>query len=567
VSFEALLGEAIENCGNSRADRLRGLQERWRERRFTLLVVGEFKRGKSTLINALVGREVLPVGVVPVTAIATRVERGDRAAARVQFRDGRESDTAPSEISEYVTEAGNPENRKNVRTVSVQLPSAFLDDGVTLVDVPGLGSAHLQNTAEALAAIPEADAAIVLLSYDPPAGQADLDLITRVRGVAKKLFFVLSKADRLDAAERDEARSYTQELLERQGIEAGKIWEVSPRGALRGEPAGELAEFSRTLRSFLTREREEILRRSMASKAVSILSEEEALCEMEGRSLQLGAEELESRIRRFDEFLAGARRERDEWLGILRQRFEAIFREYRQRASDAADPVRRRLRGELEALAADRRLPVRNLREQARRIVTERVDEWARACLPGAVEQAQRAFALFAGEARAWTEARVLKIWSSAGEMLGFEPPRVVPPEVGVRFHADTLDLASLRLALEGAEEAVSALLPRAVAARRVVGSARVEADDRILRAISQAEDAFYRPLERAFRDLCAGTLRAEDEIETAIHDVLARCRAERARGSEIRRSRIDGLQARSRSVSFLRAELERCASAIEQTA
>jgi len=99
------------------ARQARELAERVAEGRFYLACVGQFKRGKSTLLNALVGRPLLPTGVVPVTSSVTVLRHGAETAARVWFQDGRSPFIPPEEIGAYVSESENPENRKGVRAV------------------------------------------------------------------------------------------------------------------------------------------------------------------------------------------------------------------------------------------------------------------------------------------------------------------------------------------------------------------------------------------------------------------------------------------------------------------
>lgn len=81
------------------------------EGRFYVACVGQFKRGKSTLINALIGQEVLPTGFIPVTAVPTIIRFGERSHARVRTRDGSWRDIPIPELKEYVTEERNPENK------------------------------------------------------------------------------------------------------------------------------------------------------------------------------------------------------------------------------------------------------------------------------------------------------------------------------------------------------------------------------------------------------------------------------------------------------------------------
>jgi hypothetical protein len=92
-------------------------------------VLGQFKRGKSTLLNAFLGAPVLPTGVTPVTAIPTFIKAGSKAATRITFKDGKESllTTIESEIPDvlerYISEVKNPHNRLNVECVEIEVPS------------------------------------------------------------------------------------------------------------------------------------------------------------------------------------------------------------------------------------------------------------------------------------------------------------------------------------------------------------------------------------------------------------------------------------------------------------
>ena len=142
------------------ADDGRALAARVSEGRFYLACIGQFKRGKSTLINALIGEPVLPVGFIPVTAVPTVIRFGAHPRARVQARDGSWQEIAVSDLNQYVSEEHNPENTKGVTGVEVFVPSALLSTGMCLVDTPGLGSVFTGNTAATQAFIPHIDAAL-----------------------------------------------------------------------------------------------------------------------------------------------------------------------------------------------------------------------------------------------------------------------------------------------------------------------------------------------------------------------------------------------------------------------
>lgn len=161
---------------------LDGLRQRHAEHRFQLAVLGQFKRGKSMLLNALLGADALPTGVIPVTAIPMFLQAAPTARLRVTFIACRieESDAdGPAALRQrltaYVTEGANPRNMLGIARVEVFLPSELLARGVVLIDTPGVGSTFHHNTAAADAVLPECDAALFVVSADPPITEVEVD--------------------------------------------------------------------------------------------------------------------------------------------------------------------------------------------------------------------------------------------------------------------------------------------------------------------------------------------------------------------------------------------------------
>jgi Dynamin family len=204
------------------------LADRLREGRFYVACIGQFKRGKSTLLNALVGDPVLPTGVVPVTTVPTILRYGEKRSARVRFHGGMWTDLAPEDLVQYVSEEQNPENAKRVAGVEVFVPSPLLADGMCLVDTPGLGSIFAGNTASTQAFVPQIDAAIILVGVDPPIAGEELALVEEVGKHVRQLLVVLNKTDRATEAERLIVGLFTRRALAKQlGRSAGPIYEIS----------------------------------------------------------------------------------------------------------------------------------------------------------------------------------------------------------------------------------------------------------------------------------------------------------------------------------------------------
>lgn len=205
-----------------------GLSDRLREGRFYVACIGQFKRGKSTLLNALVGDSVLPTGVVPITTVPTIIRFGKTRRARVRFQGDNWTELAPEELMEYVSEEHNPENAKGVAGVEVFVPSPLLADGMCFVDTPGLGSIFAGNTAATQAFVPHIDAAIMVVGADPPIAGEELALVQEVGKQVQDLVVVLNKADRTSDAERRVAVPFTRKVLEKRlGRPISPIYEVS----------------------------------------------------------------------------------------------------------------------------------------------------------------------------------------------------------------------------------------------------------------------------------------------------------------------------------------------------
>jgi GTP-binding protein EngB required for normal cell division len=164
----------------------------------TTLDVGVFGRvsaGKSSLINALVGEPVLPVGATPVTAVPLRIGRGPHSV-EVRFREGKVQQVPPSELSAFATEEQNPQNTRGVRSIEVTVPGA--PEGMRFLDTPGVGSLGSSGSAQAFAWLPRCDLGLVLVAAGTPLGRDETALISGLRHAGIDCRVVLSKADLLD---------------------------------------------------------------------------------------------------------------------------------------------------------------------------------------------------------------------------------------------------------------------------------------------------------------------------------------------------------------------------------
>jgi GTP-binding protein EngB required for normal cell division len=191
----------------SEAPAARSVAQRLQDETLTIAVVGEFNRGKSTLLNALLGAMVVPVGATPVTAVAVELRFGS-PGAQVETLAGDRYGVPTHEVPTYVTEAGNPNNVLGVRKVLLSGLWSLLEPGVTLIDTPGLSSLHSHNTKAAREAFTEADGAVVVMAADAPLSEVELELVETLQARCAPTFYVLSKADRLTKDETAQVRSF-----------------------------------------------------------------------------------------------------------------------------------------------------------------------------------------------------------------------------------------------------------------------------------------------------------------------------------------------------------------------
>jgi GTP-binding protein EngB required for normal cell division len=180
-------------------------------------VFGRFKAGKSSFLNSLTGRAVLPISVVPLTAVITRLSHGATDRAEVRFLDGTAKNIPLDEIGLYVGENENPENRKQVAAVEVELLELKPLAPLQFVDTPGLGSAFAHNTEVALNWLPNVGAALVAVSSDAPLSERDLALLDELRRHTPKIVLLLTKADLLTEAQRAEVLSFVTQQIRRKG--------------------------------------------------------------------------------------------------------------------------------------------------------------------------------------------------------------------------------------------------------------------------------------------------------------------------------------------------------------
>jgi GTP-binding protein EngB required for normal cell division len=245
----------------------RDLLARLAEDRFTVVFAGRFNRGKSSLMNAMLGFDRLPTGIVPLTSVITCVRYGSSERVLLDYYGSHLRGEAPlAQLPEYVTERGNPGNVKGIRAAEIQLPAEILRRGFFFVDTPGLGSAILENSQTARQFIPEIDLLILVTSYESPLTEDEIRFLQQASGSVRAVFIVVNKHDTVGPEARQEILDYVTKAAQNVLGDGSKPFSVSARDGLAARQAKDIealrvsgiAEFEEELIRFLTRERSQL---------------------------------------------------------------------------------------------------------------------------------------------------------------------------------------------------------------------------------------------------------------------------------------------------------------------
>ncbi|MFJ6453315.1 dynamin family protein [Paenarthrobacter sp. NPDC091669] len=209
-------GMALVGERNDLRRRLENTRNRLQDPSVRVIVVGEFKQGKSQLINALVNAPVCPVDDDIATTVPTVVRQGDPASAVVLVpaadggapegtrseleSDGRErtlerQTVQLDHLADYVSEKGNPGNAKNIVAAEVVLPRKLLAGGLTVVDSPGVGGLGSTHTLTTLTALPSAHAMVFVSDASQEYTEPEMRFLRQAMRISPNVVCVLSKTD------------------------------------------------------------------------------------------------------------------------------------------------------------------------------------------------------------------------------------------------------------------------------------------------------------------------------------------------------------------------------------
>jgi small GTP-binding protein len=526
------------------------------EDRFNLVVLGEFKRGKSTLINALLGRNVLPTGVVPLTSVVTTIAAGDGDRLRIYFEDGREQERPLGELAEYVTEAGNPANRLGVELAIVELDHALLRAGLELVDTPGIGSIHSHNTEVARGFLPRVDAALCVLDAGQLLSESERELLREAADRVPRMLLVINKIDHLDQADRGVAvefvRSALRDLL---GDAEVELFAVSAR---RREG---LAPLLARLRKVTAEERHALLLRSVGQLARSAAADTAQAARFESRAIELPLDQLGSRAEMFEGRIAeltAASAEAGDLLerGIERAVKQLVNEPLEQYARSEQPRLRAELRKHLDELGA----------KVSPRELSSDLEGWIDATVRAEFERVVARFEAAIAEQLTELEQRYAQrierileqVQQAAQDVFGARASDVLP-DTGLRAPSRfSFKLKDVEHALDMIVGFGRTITPGALGRRLVIHDAEQRLIDMTDRHAGRLRSELAGRVAAAVRDYRRELTAAVDEAVEAIRAAIERATADRRRGEQHARDRLDQLGRIDARCAHLASELDR---------
>ncbi|SEA54032.1 Dynamin family protein [Desulfuromusa kysingii] len=345
---------------------IESIQQRLLAGKFRLAVLGQFKRGKSTFLNALLGEELLPTDILPATAIPTYINAAEDITIQVVFNSATEpvnfvpssGQTVGDFLTEFVTEKGNPENYRNVAQVDIGHSADILKQGIVLIDTPGIGSTHKHNTDVAYQVLPQCDAAIFLVSVDPPITAIELDYLKEIKQYLPRTFFLLNKIDYLDDKEKDASLTFLANQLAPLCDGAPLVLPISARLGLTARLAGDfkgwqtsgMEQVERNLIDFFAREKQQILQASLQRRTSDQLNNINMQQQLSLKALMLPEEELKQRITQFRQSLPDVEREKQAASDVLSGDLKRVVARLNQEVEAVRSQAKQKIISQLDQL-------------------------------------------------------------------------------------------------------------------------------------------------------------------------------------------------------------------------
>ena len=304
--------------------------ERLSQDTFRVAIVGEFKRGKSTVINALLGKNILPVDVLPTTATLNKITYSVTPFVKIAYKDGREEQIEIDQLNNYVTKLTreSEERARTVKEAVVYYPINYCKNGVTIIDTPGLNDDEAM-TEVTMSVLPQIDAALMVIMAQAPFSESERDFLENkvITSDLGRVLFIVTGIDLLDEEDvprvLDNIRTRIQEHVMkkaeatfgpdsreyeayRQKLGQIHLYGLSAKQALKAKVKGdpELLEKSRfpafetALEKFLSEDRGAVTLSAPISRIKTSSLEIVKTIQLQQSALEMASEEFEEKYQK-----------------------------------------------------------------------------------------------------------------------------------------------------------------------------------------------------------------------------------------------------------------------------
>lgn len=286
------------------------------------------------MINSILEEQILPVGIIPVTSVVTKIVYGDKSAEVHLGETVKVVDF--EELSLYINEQQNPNNIRNVTSVTISYPCDFLKSGIILVDTPGVGSIHKHNTQAAYSYVKESDAVIFLLSVDSPINEIESEFLTQIKQYISKIYFAVNKIDLLNEKDLTDYLNYCNGVIsELTGTKNIKLYPIS---AQENADIG-TKQLIDSIMADIKSEGEEILCQSVKTKLTERISESLALLKLKHTALKMPLEQFEKASCLMCEKITALDQISKEAIYLLNQKTDVLIEETKDELTNRKDDI------------------------------------------------------------------------------------------------------------------------------------------------------------------------------------------------------------------------------------
>lgn len=537
--------------------------------RFHLVVVGEFNHGKSTFVNALLGKQVLPVGVTPTTAVIHHLLYSEEPSASVVYTSGAKSDIAFDQVRSFVVGAESKDSKNEaageVQYLEVRYPAELLKERIVLVDTPGVNDLSLQRADITYSYIPRSDAVLFLVDAGQPLKESErVFLQEKLLGQSRdKIIFVVTKRDIWNEDEQKEALDYIRTELAKL-IKKPVVFSVSAEQALEGQVSGSgMPELLAHLTNFLAEERGRIQLDNALGEGIDAATLLKKGVDARRRAVLMSTEELNRRIEMIEKDLAGQSKTIDERRIGIREETAAVKAWVRRDLDRFVEDVCHQLPGMIDSASGE------ELKVFLGAFLERTFSEWAQA----ETKEIAEALEALAEKTIALVREDAHDVAKRVSEALGAD---VKAPDVEVDtfgYDVGVVTLFTIGLGVMFTNALLGVLLAAAAPVLAVYVKDKVEVEMRkkakelAPAAVREAAGRIGPKLDEMIQDfakrLDAWVVTAGEELHREVIEVLKAARQERAEALPSAQDAAASCEAQGTALEGLVGQLESLRSAL----